>query len=107
VQEFYLRCHALIASEPPRAVLNLSDVADADTKLVAVLLLVVRLSRTVRVPLRILASANLREWITVCGVEQMLRPYLAVQEGGPQLQVRRLPGRFDQKVGNRQAGRPA
>ena len=88
VHEFYRRCHMLIASEPQQAVLNLSMVTDSDTKLVAVLLLVARLSRTARVPLRILASANLRQWITVCGVEQLLRPYLAVQQGSPRLWVR-------------------
>ena len=88
VQEFYRQCHVLIASEPQRAVLNLSNVADADTKLVAVLLLVVRLSRIARVPLRILASENLRAWIAVCGVEPLLRPYLAVRDGSPRLRVR-------------------
>ena len=70
VQEFYRQCHSLIASEPQRAVLNLSNVAAVDTKLVA------RLSRIARVPLRILASENLREWIAVCRVEPLLRPYL-------------------------------
>ena len=88
VQEFYRQCHALITSEPQRVVVNLSNVADADTKLVAVLLLVVRLSRIARVPVRILASENLRAWIAVCGVEQLLQPYLAVQDGGPLLRAR-------------------
>lgn len=79
VNRFHRRCEKLITAEPPRAVLDLRNVTQADTKLVAVLVLMLRLARSINVALGIHVSPQIRQWITVCRVDQLLRPYLAIR----------------------------
>lgn len=76
LQRLYWRGSTLIASQPGRAILHLSEVVEADTKLVAILLVLVRLARAARVPLSVSASTKLRAWIEVCRVGHLLRPHL-------------------------------
>lgn len=79
LSEFHRRCEALIAARPPQASLDLTKVERADTKLVAVLLLVVRLARSAHVVLDIRVSSRLRQWIAVCKADQLLRPNVVIQ----------------------------
>ena len=66
VRAFHQRCKALIASGPRQVALNLSGVDQADTKLVAALVLIACLARSADIAVNIQVSSTLREWIAVC-----------------------------------------
>lgn len=73
-------CLAAINSGQPIVQIDLQEVRQANTKLVACLLLVLRAARSAGVRLTVHMSQQVRTWLRVCAVESLFRR--ARQESG-------------------------
>ncbi|MCK6484190.1 MAG: STAS domain-containing protein [Phycisphaerae bacterium] len=59
----------------PRVVVDAAEVKEADTKLVAALVIAVRRARLARVALELLLSPHLQQWVSLCGLDWVLRKW--------------------------------
>lgn len=74
LRRFQARCEALLHARIDHVVLDLSEVEQADTKLVACLLVVLRRARSVGVRLEVCCSHTVNEWLAFCRLTQLLQP---------------------------------
>lgn len=73
VRDFHHDCEEVVQPGRRRVVLDLTRVADADTKLVATLVAIARHARAAGVYCEIHASARVRAWIALCHMERLLQ----------------------------------
>ena len=66
---FQSQCEALLHSGIDRVVLDLSEVRQADTKLVACLLVLLRRARNVNVQFEVRCSRTVNQWVAVCHLQ--------------------------------------
>ena len=72
-RDFHHDCEQAVRPGRRRVVLNLTQVADADTKLVATLVAIARRARAAGVSYKILVSSRVRTWIALCRMERLLQ----------------------------------
>lgn len=78
---FHQRCTDLIRLRHPRVALELEHVTAADSKLLAVLLLLIRQAHGAGVDMRMTVSHPVWDWVSVCRVAALLRPYIVAPDG--------------------------
>jgi len=71
--EFRHRCNEVVHAGRRRVVLNLAGVEQADTKLVAILVAIMRRASEARVACEIRMSPCVRTWVTLCRAEPILQ----------------------------------
>jgi anti-anti-sigma factor len=74
VRDFQARCESSLQHTRRRVVLDLTQVAWADSKLVACLIIAVKRARARSLRLEIKPSRPVRSWISVCHLEDVLPP---------------------------------
>lgn len=74
---FHRRCHHTLDSGPASVVVDLAGVTQANTRLVATLVAVLRRARAASVSLELIVSGVVHDWITICNVERFLRPIVS------------------------------
>jgi len=74
LQAFHRRCEEALNPGRRRVRVDLADVASADTKLVATLLVLWRRAKAVGVPVELTVSSRVYEWISLCQVQGSLQP---------------------------------
>jgi ABC-type transporter Mla MlaB component len=82
LNEVQQRCLELVRPLPRRVIVDCEHITEADSKLVGLLLLILRHARQVGVHLDITVSPHVRDWISLFGIERLLWPGSA--RGRPQ-----------------------
>lgn len=78
LHELQTHCIALVEAGRRRIILNLEQVAELDTRLIAALVLIIRRARAWRAEIELRLSARVQEWVDLCHVRHLFQPNAAL-----------------------------